>query len=1091
MKNNLLIKFIQTLILLVISSSIFAQNVGIGTMTPDPSAKLDISSINSGLLTPRMTTAQRTAIASPATGLLVFDNTTNSFWFYNGSAWTNLATINTDNQDLTLLGNTLSLTNDGTPVNLSTYLDNTDNQRTDVFQLSGNNLQLSLQNDGIATQNVNLSSFLDNTDNQDLNLAGNILSLTNDATSVNLSAYLDNTDNQNLSLAGKTLSISNGNNVLLPNESKLIDNDGDTKVDVEETADEDIIRFDIAGNEKWAMIGNRINHIGKNLLIGQDAGLNISTGENNIALGYHALRSGLVNNNSIAIGHAAMSTNFNGNFSVSIGTNALVANGAASVAIGAYAGENGGNNSVYLGHAAGRTYSPDGAVFIGRHAGYNENHHNKLYIENSQSSSPLIYGEFDNDILRVNGAFQINDPTGTGFTFPMVDGTANQVLQTNGAGQLAWTAPSSDAQTLSIVGNTLSILNGNNVVLPSESALIDADGDTKVDVESTPDEDLIRLELGGTEYFRVEAGRIQTFNSNGSIFIGQGAGENAFPAGAYANTFVGNRAGNANTAACCNTGFGWGTLERTTARGNTAVGSAALWSNTIGVDNVALGWAALQDNTTASFNVAVGQSTLRHNTTGIQNAAVGYRSLYFNTTGGGNAAVGVRALYSNTTGSSNVAVGGVANYSNTTGSYNTALGYGALQNNSTGSSNTAIGRYAGFNALGGGNVFLGYHAGENETGADKLYIDNSNTANPLIHGDFATNRLTFNGNVGVNRAATAAYNLDVNATARVGAAQIGNWPASNAYAMFGHQAFAHTAASITFGEYALLQQNNGTTYLNSHNNSLYLRTNNADRLTITQGGNIGIGTTNPTRARLEINGSAISAIPAVRYFTLGVALSYYGGGGTNPYSIWATDHIAAAQFEAFSDARIKSIQGISNSHKDLATLLQLEITDYTMIDTIAKGSKVSKKVIAQQVNKIYPQAVNNNSTRAIPDIYQPSTINEGWVPCDQGLTVGEQIKLLTMEGEGIYEVIAVKNSSFKVNLDYTGEIFIYGRQVNDFHTVDYEAISMLNVSATQELAKQLAITKNENKALKFQLATLQNQVSQIQAHLGINNQSSK
>lgn len=65
-------------------------SVGIGTTTPDPSAKLDVRSTDKGILVPRMTTAQRTAISNAATGLLVFDNTTGTFWFYNGSAWTEL-----------------------------------------------------------------------------------------------------------------------------------------------------------------------------------------------------------------------------------------------------------------------------------------------------------------------------------------------------------------------------------------------------------------------------------------------------------------------------------------------------------------------------------------------------------------------------------------------------------------------------------------------------------------------------------------------------------------------------------------------------------------------------------------------------------------------------------------------------------------------------------------------------------------------------------------------------------------------------------------------------------------------------------------
>jgi len=48
-----------------------------------------------------------------------------------------------------------------------------------------------------------------------------------------------------------------------------------------------------------------------------------------------------------------------------------------------------------------------------------------------------------------------------------------------------------------------------------------------------------------------------------------------------------------------------------------------------------------------------------------------------------------------------------------------------------------------------GNVLIGYQAGYSETGSNKLYIDNSNTASPLIGGDFSTNEVAVNGKLGV------------------------------------------------------------------------------------------------------------------------------------------------------------------------------------------------------------------------------------------------------------------------------------------------------------------------------------------------------
>jgi len=75
------------LIAFVFFSSIHAQ-VGINTTTPEASAALDITSTSSGLLIPKMTQAQKIAIASPATGLLVYQtNATSGFYYYDGSVW--------------------------------------------------------------------------------------------------------------------------------------------------------------------------------------------------------------------------------------------------------------------------------------------------------------------------------------------------------------------------------------------------------------------------------------------------------------------------------------------------------------------------------------------------------------------------------------------------------------------------------------------------------------------------------------------------------------------------------------------------------------------------------------------------------------------------------------------------------------------------------------------------------------------------------------------------------------------------------------------------------------------------------------------
>ena len=79
---------------IMFSSIVAKSQVGIGTTSPDASAKLDISSTSQGLLPPRMTYAQRQAISSPAIGLIIYCTNcgagTGEPQFYNGAAWVNM-----------------------------------------------------------------------------------------------------------------------------------------------------------------------------------------------------------------------------------------------------------------------------------------------------------------------------------------------------------------------------------------------------------------------------------------------------------------------------------------------------------------------------------------------------------------------------------------------------------------------------------------------------------------------------------------------------------------------------------------------------------------------------------------------------------------------------------------------------------------------------------------------------------------------------------------------------------------------------------------------------------------------------------------
>src|ERR1051326_3170957 len=66
------------------------NNVGIGTLTPNASAMLDVVSTSKGMLVPRVTTAQMNAIVSPANGLIIYNTDSSCFCYYNSVVWKSL-----------------------------------------------------------------------------------------------------------------------------------------------------------------------------------------------------------------------------------------------------------------------------------------------------------------------------------------------------------------------------------------------------------------------------------------------------------------------------------------------------------------------------------------------------------------------------------------------------------------------------------------------------------------------------------------------------------------------------------------------------------------------------------------------------------------------------------------------------------------------------------------------------------------------------------------------------------------------------------------------------------------------------------------
>lgn len=201
----------------------------------------------------------------------------------------------------------------------------------------------------------------------------------------------------------------------------------------------------------------------QNTAIGSGAMTDCTTAYSNVGIGFSALKHGTTAAENVGIGKSALLSNEEGNFNIAIGNDAFNTTNTANrcVAVGVTAGVNdtASTDNVYVGFGVGRgtvlatdgfdraenvmvgSYAgyfnqTSGNVFLGHRAGMNSEADNQLYITNDDTDSlnTLIYGQFDNELVRINGDLNIDGL----YTLPNTAPSSGEYLRYSGGTNLTW-----------------------------------------------------------------------------------------------------------------------------------------------------------------------------------------------------------------------------------------------------------------------------------------------------------------------------------------------------------------------------------------------------------------------------------------------------------------------------------------------------------------------------------------------------------------------------------------------------------------------------------------------------------------------------
>jgi len=218
----------------------------------------------------------------------------------------------------------------------------------------------------------------------------------------------------------------------------------------------------------------------------------------------------------------------------------------------------------------------------------------------------------------------------------------------------------------------------------------------------------------------------------------------------------------------------------------------------------------------------------------------------------------------------------------------------------------------------------------------------------------------------------------------------------------------------------------------------------------------------------------------------------------NNYSIIAAGDVISygGSFIAFSDKRTKTNVININSNNSLEIIRRLTPINYEYIDN--QGYK-KLGFIAQDVKKFIPTSVTFNKNY-IPNVYEIVKVtNKNTIQLDiktrDNFEIYDIVKLkffvVDYNGKIKKEILATLNEfiddkCFTINENIEHEfVFLYGQEVNDIHCLDYNQTNIINISAVQQLDKELQETKNIIANQQQQIDNLQQQIQALSGTTGL------